>query len=116
MDKIFIQGLETHTTIGIYDFEKAKPQRLILELEAGYQNPAAQTDRIEDALNYAAIYEAILDFCQNHSYELLEAFGENLAQQLLQDFSMRWIRLRLNKPDILPQCQGVGIEIYRESN
>ena len=53
MDKVFIEGLEIETLIGIYDWERRIRQPLLFDIEMAFDNrrPAA-SDAIEDTLNY----------------------------------------------------------------
>ena len=54
MDTVFIDGLEIETIIGIYDWEREVKQVVRLDLQMAWDNkPAAQSEDINKALNYA---------------------------------------------------------------
>ena len=56
MDRIFITGLSIETIIGIYDWERIKRQRVILDLEMSADiSKAAATEDIENTLNYKTL-------------------------------------------------------------
>ena len=53
MDIVFVQGLKVDTVIGIYDWEKKIRQDIVLDIEMSSDiAAAAETDHIDQALNY----------------------------------------------------------------
>jgi dihydroneopterin aldolase len=114
LDKVFIEGLEVDTVIGVYDWERGIRQCLRLDLSMQWDNrPAAEGDDIALALDYAAVSEAVQAFAAQAQFQLVETFAERLAQQLIAQFGIRWLRLRVTKPGAVPAAAGVGVEIER---
>ena len=114
MDRVFIEGLEVDTLIGAYDWEREIRQCLRLDLTFAWDNrPAAAGDDLALALNYAAVSERIQAFATEAQFLLVESFAERLAEMLLAEFGMPWLRLRLTKPGAVPAARGVGVEIER---
>ena len=74
MERRFIlQGMETQASIGIYDHERAAPQRIIIDAELClHVTTEPLDDRIESALNYDIIRETILDIVSAQHYDLQE--------------------------------------------
>ena len=61
MDIVYIRDLEIRTIIGIYDWEREQKQLVSLSLEMGCDIQAcAQTDSIENALNYKAVAKRLI--------------------------------------------------------
>jgi len=117
MDKVFIEGLEVAVNIGAYDFERAITQCLHLDLTCAFDiRPAAATDDLKQALDYAKLAASIQTFAQNVQFELLETFAERLAKHLLAEFNLPWLRLKLVKPGVNPLAQRVGLEIERPAH
>lgn len=115
MDKIIIEGLEINTVIGVYDWEREKPQKLIFDLVLTTDlTKAMQSDRVEDTVDYAKVAETIEVLTRQHQPELLEKFADTLLKQLFDKFNVEAIQLKMTKPDILPQTRSVGIELFRE--
>ena len=53
MDKIFLKKLEVETVIGIWEWEKRLPQKVVFDLELSTDiKVAAASDSIDDALDY----------------------------------------------------------------
>ncbi|MEO4048855.1 dihydroneopterin aldolase [Pseudomonas sp. CAU 1711] len=114
MDKVFIEGLEVDTLIGAYDWERGIRQCLLLDLCFAWDiRPAAAGDDLSKALDYAAINQQVQAFASAARFELVETFAERLAEQLLAQFGMPWLRLKVTKPGANAQARAVGVEIER---
>lgn len=114
MDKIFIKGLVLYTLIGVYDFERDAKQRIIVDLEIDANLKAAGvSDDVADTLDYGAIAERLSQIADSASYKLLEALGEEMVDTIMREFAPSAISLRINKPDILDNCEAVGIVLNR---
>lgn len=114
MDSVFIEQLAVDTIIGVYDWERTGPQRLLLDLQMAWDIcPAAAGDELRHTLDYAAVSEHVLVFAERHDFELVETFADRLAAELMQVFSIPWLRLKLTKPGAVLQARGVGVEIER---
>ena len=114
MDTVFIKGLKAASVIGCYDWERDIRQTLVidLELEADFTR-AAQTDALEDALDYAAISQRIIAVCDESRFQLLEALADHLAQLLLAEFGIAELRMTITKPGAVSEADGVGVVIER---
>lgn len=114
MDKIFIQGLETTTIIGIHDWEQSIHQKVIFDIEMTWDTTLAiQTDNEQYCLNYAKVSEAIIDFCQKNTFLLIERLADELAKMLQTQFAIPWLKLTVHKPHAIPNAKTVGITIER---
>jgi len=114
MDIVFLRGLRIETVIGIYDWEKAIRQPIVLDLEmASDVARAAATDRIDDALDYKAISKRLKQFVGESRFELVETLAERCAEILRTEFGIPWVRLRLNKIGAVTDADDVGVIIER---
>jgi dihydroneopterin aldolase len=115
LDTVFIEGLEVDTVIGAYDWERTIRQCLRLDLYLGWDNrPAAAGDDLSKALDYAAVSARVQVFASEAQFILVETFAERLAEVLMSEFQIPWLRLRLTKPGAVPAAiGGVGVEIER---
>lgn len=114
MDKVFIEGLEIETLIGIYDWERRIRQPLVFDLEMGFDNrrPAA-TDSISDTLDYKAVSKRLVEYVSASSFGLVETLAERCAEIVLAEFDVKWLRLRLAKPGAVRGARSVGVVIER---
>lgn len=114
MDKVFVQGLEVLTTIGVYEWEKGIRQKLRFDLEMGFDNhPAAADDDIHKALDYASLSQKVAAYAEQNHVELVETMAERVAQLILAEFPVLSVKVRLTKPGAVPNAAGVGVEIER---
>jgi 7,8-dihydroneopterin aldolase/epimerase/oxygenase len=114
VDIVFIEQLEIETVIGVHEFERARPRPLIVDVELGFDNRrAAAADRVADTLDYDAVCARIAGFAGQCRYQLIETLAERLADMLQREFDVRWLRLRIAKPEAVPAARAVGIRIER---
>jgi dihydroneopterin aldolase len=114
MDIVYIRELEIETIIGIYDWERQVKQRVSLNIEMGADIArAARTDAIEDTLNYKAVAKRLIDFISKSEFQLVETMAEQVAELVMREFSVPWLRLRLSKPGAVRGSRDVGVIIER---
>ncbi len=114
MDTVFIEGLEIDTVIGAYDWERGIRQCLRLDLQMGWDiRLPALNDELALALDYSVVCQRIQDFAAEASFILVETFADRLAQLLLSEFGLVWLRLKVTKPGAVPAALAVGVEIER---
>ena len=114
MDVVFIEGLQVETVIGIYDWEKQVKQTVSLDLEMAFDNtvPAAR-DAIEDTLDYKRVSKRLLQFIGDSQFQLVETLTERIAEIVVREFDVTWVRVRLNKQGAIRGARDVGIQIER---
>lgn len=114
MDIVFIKQLEVRTTIGVFDWEREIKQKLVFDIELGTDiKKSAETDSLEDTLDYKAISHAVHDFVEASEYQLVETVAEKVAELVLKDFPVKWLSLELHKPGAVSVSQSVGVKIER---
>ena len=114
MDIVFIRELRAETVIGVYDWERSIRQELVLDLEMAADNRrAASDDRVQDALDYAAVSERLLTFIEGSDFQLIETLAEQVAAIVMAEFAVPWLRLRLAKPGAVARARDVGVMIER---
>jgi dihydroneopterin aldolase len=107
--------LQLDVLIGVYDFERLAPQRVIFEVDLHTDcRPAGLSDNVVDAVNYAQVTDVITKISVASEYQLLEALAEDVATQVLAQFStVSCIDITIHKPDIMPNDVKVAIAISR---
>jgi len=114
VDIIFLRGLAIETIIGIYDWERETLQTVVLDLEMAWDiAPAAHSDSIEDALDYKAVSKRVIGFVETSRFFLVETLAEKVARLILDEFSVPWVRLTLNKKGAIRGASDVGVLIER---
>ena len=113
MDIVYIRELEIRTIIGVFDWERDQRQVVSLDLELGTDNRAAATDSIDKALDYKAVSKRLIDFVENSEFFLVETLAERIADILLKEFKVPWLKLRVGKPGAVTGSKDVGVIIIR---
>ncbi len=114
MDLVYIRELEVETVIGIYDWEREIRQRVCLDLEMGTDiRQAANTEDIDTTLNYKSVSDRLIAFIEQSEFLLVETMAEQIAEIVMSEFDVRWLRLRLGKPGAVPAAKDVGVIIER---
>jgi dihydroneopterin aldolase len=114
MDIVYINDLMVDTVIGIFDWERRIRQTVSLDLEMATDiRKAAASDDIADALDYKTIGKRIIAFIEDSDFQLVETLADKVAQLVLEEFSVPWLKLRLSKPGALRGSRDVGVVIER---
>ena len=114
MDIVYIRDLKIETVIGIYDWEREIKQTVSLDLEMAHDiRRAAETDNIEDTLNYKAVAKRLISFINDSEFLLVETMAEKCAAIVREEFAVPWLKLRLSKPGAVRGSQDVGVIIER---
>ena len=96
---IHIEDLTFDVIIGLLDFERDRPQRIIINLEASYEYVEGQF------IDYADMVLLIQSELKEKRYELLEDALLGLKELLSTTYpELQSLFLKICKPDILPQC------------
>jgi len=115
-DIVYIRDLQVETIIGIFDWERKIKQTVSIDIEMATDiAKAAKSDHIDDALNYKAVGKRVIQLVEESEYQLIETMVETIAQIILKEFNVNWLRLRVSKPGALRGAKDVGIVIERES-
>ena len=117
MDIVFIEQLSVITTIGVYDWEQTIEQKLVFDIEMGWDNrKSAKSDDVNDCLSYADISETVIAHVEGQRFALVERVAEEVADLLLSKFNTPWVRIKLSKPGAVARAANVGVIIERGTN
>lgn len=118
MDKIYLKGLEVFAHHGVYEEEKEKGQRFIINATLDVDTlTASLSDDIEDTLDYGKVSEYIKNYMIKSRVNLLETLTNDLARKLLVNFKEIYaVKLEICKPEapIPIKFDSVSIEVERK--
>jgi dihydroneopterin aldolase len=113
-DIIFLGGLTTECIIGIWDWERRVKQKIVLDIEmAADIRKAAASDHIDDTLDYKRVSKRLLQFVGDSQFQLVETLTERIAEIVVTEFDVPWVRVRLNKQGAIRGSRDVGILVER---
>lgn len=111
---VFVRDLEVVVSIGVLEHEKRYEQRILISVDLtvrdGYDG---QSDRLEQVLDYSKLIDGITLLVQSGHFNLIETLAERVAAHCLADTRVESARVRVEKPDIMPSCRSVGVEVER---
>ena len=114
MDIVYVRELEIETVIGIYDWERKIRQRVSLDLDMATDiRAAAATEDISNTLDYKAVSKRLIAFIEDAEFLLIETLAERVADIILTEFPVPWLRLRVGKPGAVTGARDVGVIIER---
>jgi 7,8-dihydroneopterin aldolase/epimerase/oxygenase len=115
-DRIVLRNIRLQGRHGYYDheLESEQPFEVDVELVLNLQ-PAGLDDDLEQSVDYARVYEVVSQIVESTSYRLLEALAEAISHEILADFPVDEVGVRLRKPAV--QLGGpldyAGVEVWR---
>jgi dihydroneopterin aldolase len=113
-DRIFLRGLAVDCVIGFIEWERRIKQTVVIDLELPVDcRAAAVRDRVEDTLDYKKVAKRVIAFVEASEFQLVETLAERLAQLVLAEFAVEWVRLSINKPGAIRGSRDVGVAIER---
>ncbi|MGP5133935.1 dihydroneopterin aldolase [Psychrobacter cibarius] len=113
-DVVFVKGLTVEAVIGVYAWERAITQPLLIDIALETDiSRAAISDDVNDALNYKAVCDDVSAWCQAIKAQLLEHLAGQIADKLLAKYSCHKITLSIAKPTAIKQADAVGVQITR---
>lgn len=114
MDTIFLHKLKVDTVIGIWDWERKIRQTVVIDLDmAADIRKAAKTDSVDDTLNYKRVSKRVQQFVADSSFQLVETLAERIAELLIGELGVSWVRVKVNKPGAIRDARDVGVVIER---
>lgn len=113
--RVFVRDLELMASVGVYELEKRYEQRLIISVDLlVLDDYDGRSDNLSAVLDYGSVVSGIRTIVESGHTNLLETLAERIAQRCLSDPRVMRAVVRLEKPDIVPGCRTVGIEIVRD--
>jgi FolB domain-containing protein len=117
MDKVIIKNLLARGIIGVNDWERKRPQNILINITIfADTRRAAETDSLEDCVNYSTMSKKILAHAESINRLTVEALANDLAKICLQEEGVQTVIVRVEKPGAVRFAESVGVEIERSKN
>ena len=113
--KLFLRRHEVWVQIGVHDFEQAGPQRIWIDVDLyiPYASSTPQADRLDEVVDYDFVRTVVAERIGQGPIGLQETLCDDLVQRLLHHPDVQAVRLSTSKPDVYPDCEAVGVEVFR---
>jgi len=114
MDKTFIRDLLVRGVIGIRDWERGKPQDILINITAfNDTRRAGETDDIQDCVDYSTLSKRIQAHAETSARFTVEALANDLAKICLEEKGINKVIVRVEKPGAVRFAKSVGVEVER---
>lgn len=114
MDKVIIKDLRARGIIGVNDGERNRPQDILINITLFTDTRrAAETDNINDCVNYSTISKKVLAHAETSKRFTVEALASDVAKLCLEENGVRKVIVRVEKPGAVRFAKSVGVEIER---
>lgn len=113
--RLFLRNHTVDVRIGAHDFEKHAPQRIVfnVELFVPYSASTPTQDDLTEVVDYDFIREVIARRVALGHIVLQETLCDDLMRELIVHPQVQAVRLSSCKPDVYPDCEAVGVEIFQ---
>jgi FolB domain-containing protein len=114
MDQVFIKDLLVRGIIGINDWEREKPQDILINIVLSADLSAAgESDDISDSINYKTIAKKAQAKAETAERLTVEALAADIAKICLEEPGVINARVKVEKPNAVRFARSVGVEVER---
>lgn len=114
--RILIRDLTVACSIGVTEEERAKQQRLCINLSLDVRAAPPRLDRISEVVDYGRLAKLVRAVCAEVEFRLLESLAGRLAAACFFDPRVEGVRVRIEKLDRYADMTAIGCEIDFERN
>jgi 7,8-dihydroneopterin aldolase/epimerase/oxygenase len=113
--RLFLRNYEVMINIGVHDFEKKGEQRVLINVDL-YIPLALSTpkdDHLAEVVDYDFMRVTIARRMAQGHVHLQETLCDDVVKAMLAHPQVRAVRVSTMKPDVYPDCEGVGVEVFQ---
>ncbi len=112
--RLFLRDYEVWINIGVHDFEKKGAQRVVInvDLYVPLAESTPQHDRLDEVVDYDFIRRSVAERVSQGHIHLQETLADDVLRTMLAHPKVRAARVATEKPDVYPDCDAVGCEVF----
>ncbi len=112
--RLFLRGYELPVRIGVHDFEQGAPQRMRfhVDLWVPLAHSTPRADAIAEVVDYDFVRMRIRERVERGHVQLQETLADDILRAMLAHPGVRAARVATEKPDVYPDCEAVGVEVF----
>jgi 7,8-dihydroneopterin aldolase/epimerase/oxygenase len=113
--RLFLRNYEVMINIGVHDFEKKGEQRVLInvDLYIPLATSTPKADQLSEVVDYDFMRETIARRMAQGHVHLQETLCDDVARSMLAHPQVKAVRVSTMKPDVYPDCEGVGVEVFQ---
>jgi len=113
--RLFLRNYEVLINIGVHEFEKKGEQRVLINVDLFI--PLAEStptgDHLDEVVDYDFMRNTIARRMAQGHIHLQETLCDDVVKAMLAHPKVRAVRVSTEKPDVYPDCESVGVEVFR---
>lgn len=113
--RLYLRDYEVWINIGVHDFEKKGEQRVLINIELyvplEYSSPTQ--DKLHEVVDYDFMRDTVARRMAQGHVHLQETLCDDVLTAMLKHPHVRAARVSTEKPDVYPDCESVGVEVFR---
>jgi dihydroneopterin aldolase len=112
--RLFLRAHEVWINIGVHDFEKRGEQRVVINVDLFVPLAAStpRADELDEVVDYDFIRRTIGERVARGHIHLQETLADDVLRAMLEHPQVRAARVSTEKPDVYPDCEAVGVEVF----
>ncbi len=111
--RVFVRDLIVPCSLGIYLREKGLERRVRVNAEIAISEAVSGNDDFAEVVNYESIVAGIKAVAQAGHINLVETLAERIAAMCLADARVSAARVVVEKLEVYPDAESVGVAIER---
>ena len=112
--RMFVRDLVLPALVGVWAHERHREQRIRVNLDVAIvESGGPLHDELAEVVSYDDIVDGVRQVIAQGHVRLVETLAERFAERCLEDMRVQSVRVRIEKLDVLPEAESVGIEIER---
>lgn len=112
--RLFLRDYEVWINIGVHEFEKKGEQRVLINVDLyiplAMSTPKA--DKLDEVVDYDFIRRTVASRVKQGHIHLQETLCDDVLALMLAHPRVRAVRVSTEKPDVYPDCEAVGCEVF----
>jgi dihydroneopterin aldolase len=112
--RLFLRNYEVMINIGVHEFEKKGEQRVLVNVDLfiPLADSTPKGDHLHEVVDYDFMRDSIAKRMAQGHVHLQETLCDDVARSMLTHPKVRAVRVSTEKPDVYPDCEGVGVEVF----
>lgn len=112
--RIFLRDYDISINIGVHDFEKSAEQRVLVNvaLYVPLSCSTPRNDALHEVLDYDFIRRTIVEYVRRGHIHLQETLCDDVLALMLEHPDVRAASVSTEKPDVYPDADAVGVEVF----
>jgi dihydroneopterin aldolase len=112
--RLFLSNYEVWINIGVHDFEKRGEQRVLINVDLFIPLAVStpKDDELEEVVDYDFMRRTIGERVKKGHIHLQETLCDDVLALMLAHPRVKAARVSTEKPDVYPDCDAVGCEVF----